>query len=208
MNANIILRLGGIMLILIVLDSCLQPDPLNQPFSTFQPVDLEDGLILSDPAVEKVEPESLRQIYYDMHDENLYWQFRSMLVFRNGKLIAESYMKDDADRTERHLIWSCTKQFMGVLTGMAISEGLIEAINDPVSKYMPERLSGHPDKAGITIRNLLMMQSGINYSNDGTSGQTDKIMTGIPSWSQLLSRPWQDYLRMNGQIRYYSQKLD
>ena len=191
MNTNIILRLVGILLILIVMDGCLQPDPLNQPFSTFQPVDIEDGLTLSDPATENVEPDALREIYYDMHDEYLYWQFRSMLVFRNGKLIAESYMKDDADRTKRHLIWSCTKQFMGVLTGMAISEGLIEAIKDPVSKYMPESLSGHPDKAGITIRNLLMMQSGIDYSNDGTTGQTDKVLRQIPDdiTQFVLDRP-------------------
>ncbi|MCK5463886.1 MAG: serine hydrolase, partial [Bacteroidales bacterium] len=156
------------LLILLVsllsgMGSCLGPDPLNQELKSIQPVNIGDGLNLSSPAAEKVDSAALADIYLDMHDENLYWQFRSMLVFRNGKLIAESYMKDDADRTERHLIWSCTKQFMGVLTGMAISEGLIEEINDPVSKYMPESLSGHPDKAGITIRNLLMMQSGIDY---------------------------------------------
>ncbi len=191
MKANIILRLGIAWILLSFLDGCLQPDPLNQPYSTFQPVDIEDGLILSDPVTENVDTDALAGVFVDMHDENLFWQFRSLLVFRNGKLIAESYMKDDADRTRRHLIWSCTKQFMGVLTGMAVSEGLIDEINDPLSKYIPETLLGHPDKASITIRNLLMMQSGIDYSNDGTSGQTDKVLRQIPDdiTKFVLSRP-------------------
>ena len=136
------------------LGSCLKPDPLNQEMKSIQPVDIGDGLTLSSPGTEKVDSSALADIYRDMHDENLYWQFCSMLVFRKGKLIAESYMKDDADRTTRHLIWSCTKQVIGVLTGMALEEGLIESIDDPISKYLPEEMARHPDKADITLRNL------------------------------------------------------
>ena len=184
------------LLILLVsllsgMGSCLGPDPLNQELISIQPVNIGDGLNLSSPAAEKVDSAALADIYLDMHDENLYWQFRSMLVFRNGKLIAESYMKDDADRTTKHLIWSCTKQVMGVLTGKALEEGLIESIDDPISKYLPEEISRHPDKKNITLRHLLTMRSGIDYSNEGTAGQTDKVLRQIPDdiTDFVLSRP-------------------
>ena len=191
------MKIQNLQLILISLSmlsslgSCLKPDPLNQEMISIQPVDIGDGLILSSLSIEKVDSTALADIYRDMHDENLYWQFRSMLVFRNGNLIAESYMKDDADRTTKHLIWSCTKQVMGVLTGIALEEGLIESIDDPISKYLPEEIARHPDKADISLRNLLTMQSGIDYSNDGAAGQTDKILRQIPDdiTDFILSRP-------------------
>jgi CubicO group peptidase (beta-lactamase class C family) len=173
------------------MESCLQPDPLNQELKSIQPVNIGDGLSLSSPDAEKIDSAALVDIYRDLHDENLYWQFRSMLVFRNGKLVAESYMKDDADITTRHLIWSCTKQVIAVLTGMALEEGLIESIDDSISAYLPEEIARHPDKQNITLRNLLTMQSGINYSNEGAAGQTDKVLRQIPDdiTDFILSRP-------------------
>ena len=176
-NRTIILLAG--FALLVAGQACLKHDPLNQPFKGYEPVQFDDGLVISDPASEQVDGDALRDIYLDMHDEDLYWQFRSMLVFRNGKLVSESYMKDDADISRRHLIWSCTKQFMGVLVGLAQEEGLINDINDPLSDYLSEAAS-YPDKDGISIRNLLMMQSGIDYSNDGVEGQTDKILRQLP----------------------------
>jgi len=187
---KIIISICGLFL-LVCLNGCLQSDAINQPFRTYQPMDIGDGLLLSDPVSEGVDANVLEDIYRDVHDEEQAWQYRSLLVFRNGRLIAESYMKDDADRTTQHLIWSCTKQFMGVLTGMAIQHGLIESIDDPISKYLPDYIQSYPDKAGISIRNLLMMQSGIDYSNDGVEGQTDKVLREIPDniTEFILERP-------------------
>lgn len=174
-----------------ILGSCLKPDPLNQELMSIQPVDIGDGLVLSSPAAESVDSAALVDIYRDMHDEGLYWQFRSMLVFRNGNLIAESYMKDDADRLTKHLIWSCTKQVMGVLAGVALEKGIIGSIDDPMSMYLPEQTEQHPDKADISLRDLLTMRSGIDYSNDGATGQTDKILRQLPDdiTDFILSRP-------------------
>ncbi len=187
---RIIILLAGIFLLALG-NSCMKHDPLNQEFKGYEPVKIDDGLVYADPASENVDGEALRDIYMDMHDDNQYWQFRSMLVFRNGNLIAESYMKDDADRTQKHLIWSCTKQFIGVLTGIALEEGLINDINDPISDYLPDLKTNYPDKSGISIRNLLMMQSGNDYSNDGVAGQTDKVLRQIPDdiTKFILDRP-------------------
>ena len=114
-----------------------------------------------------------------------------MLVFRNGKLIGETYLKDPDDITNRHIIWSCTKQVIGALAGIAIEEGVFENLDDPISKYFDEELVDHQDKAAITIRNLLTMQSGIDYENDGVGGETDQLLRQKPDNSVdfVLDRP-------------------
>ncbi len=123
-------------------------------------------------------------------DDNL-WSLRSLLVFRNGKLVSEAYLKSAEDLTKKHLIWSCTKQVMGILTGIAIDKGLIKNVHDPISDYFDYELINHPDKNAITIKNLITMQSGIDYNNDGINGETDKMLRQIPDNSVdfVLSRP-------------------
>ncbi len=185
------LRKLFILLTATMLSGCLIDDALNVQFHTFKPKDIGDGLILSNPSNENIDSLALINIYENIYsDENL-WSLRSLLVFRNGKLISEAYLKDSEDITTHHLIWSCTKQVMGVLTGIAIENGLIASINDSISKYFTTELTNHQDKANITIRNLITMQSGIDYENDGVEGETDKILRQLPDNSVdfILSRP-------------------
>lgn len=175
----------------LFLSGCLKEDPLNQAFVTLDPKFIDDGHILSSPSAENMDSLGLVEIYQSLYNDDNLWSLRSMLVFRNGRLVAESYFKDDDDIANRHLIWSCTKQFVGVLTGMAIEQGLIDSVDDPISKYLPEEIADHPDKADITIKNLLTMQSGIDYNNDGVEGETNQILQQNPDNSVdfILSRP-------------------
>jgi CubicO group peptidase (beta-lactamase class C family) len=53
-----------------------------------------------------------------------------------------------------------TKSIVGLLTGIALQEGLFTSVDDPIEKYV-KSLQGH-HFAGITLRNLLNMTSGIN----------------------------------------------
>ena len=174
-----------------MLSGCLREDPLNQPFTSITPIDIGDGHQLSTPAAEQVDANALAEVFSSLyHQENL-WPLRSMLVFRNGKLIGETYLKDPYDITNRHLIWSCTKQVVGVLAGMAITEGIFTSLDDPLSMHFDSELDNHTDKAGITLKNLLSMQSGIDYNNDGVGGETDKLLRQIldNSVDFVLSRP-------------------
>lgn len=164
MNNIKLLLLAG----LIILQGCLtESDPdLKKDFTTLVPVQIGDGWQLSTPEVEQINCQKLEHIYRSVQTDADLWQIRSLLVFRNDKLVAESYMKDDADRIKQRAIWSCTKQVMGILTGIALDKGLITSIDDPIEKYLPDEVANHPDKSGITIRNLLTMQSGIGFYND------------------------------------------
>lgn len=166
-------------LLAVCLASCLTEDELKKPFLSFHPENLNDGWEISNPEYEGFNKILLEKVYTDFHTNTVEWQTRSLLVFKNGKLVSESYTKDNSDRTTPRAIWSCTKQVTGILTGIAIERGIIGSVNDSLSTYLPE-LKRYPDKNGITIEHLLTMKSGIAFSNDGLAGQTDDILRQLP----------------------------
>ena len=157
-----------IILLPFVLASCLKDGPMKIPFQTYSPHNLADGWEIAEPAETGIDEEALKEVYKYVHEDDNLWQIRSLLVFRNNKLVAESYMKDPDNRTTPRAIWSCTKQVMGILTGIAVDKGLI-SVSDKISVYLPQ-ISQYPEKKEITIENLLMMKSGIGFENDGHDG--------------------------------------
>jgi CubicO group peptidase (beta-lactamase class C family) len=152
------------IILAIYMLSCVKEDAVNRPFTGFTPLSAGDGWILSGPSAENIDSTELIGIYRDLYEHEKAWTLNSMLVFRNGRLVAESYLKSDNDRTARRAIWSCTKQVTAMVTGIAINEGFIRSVDDPISDYLPE-VAEHPEKQDITISDLLTMQSGIFFDN-------------------------------------------
>ncbi len=132
----------------------------------------------------------LTAAFRSVHADIDLWQIRSVSLFRHGRIIAESYMKDDIDRIQERQMWSCTKQIIGILIGIAFDQNLLASLDDPIEKYMPA-VQGYSDKRSITIRHLLTMSSGIAYTNDGFNGQTINILQQKPDdlLDYILSRP-------------------
>jgi CubicO group peptidase (beta-lactamase class C family) len=149
----------------LALCSCLKEDDMKEPYRGFTPVDISDGWIISDPAAENMDSIGLDKIFRDVYVDDNNWMMKSLLVFRNGKLVAECYLKDEADRTKMDAIWSCTKQVNSIITGIALDQGYINSINDSIAKYLPEYIERFPDKKGILIKDLLTMKSGIDFDN-------------------------------------------
>jgi len=180
-----------LVILVSLFSSCLKDEDLNLPFVASEPKDIGDGLVLSNPTDEQMDAIALDAIYKEVYADDNLWSLRSLLVFRNGKLISEAYLKSESDITTKHLIWSCTKQVVGVLTGIAVEKELIADIDNPISDYFDTELKNHQDKSSITIRNMITMQSGINFNNDGVGGETDKMLRQIPDNSVefILNRP-------------------
>ena len=168
-----------IVFLTLILTSCLKEEELKKPFVSYSPPELADGWQVSTPLAENINEAGLAEIYSDFHSDDDIWQARSLLVFRNGKLVAESYTKDNSDINTPRAIWSATKQVVGLLTGIAIEQQVINSIDDPISDYLSVT-SLYDDKKNIRIVDLLTMKSGISYSNDGLSGQTDDILRRLP----------------------------
>jgi hypothetical protein len=174
-----VIRTYFFVVFLTLFTSCLKEDELKMPFKSFTPIVRNDGWEISSPELENMDFDGLSKIYKDFHEDEDSWQARSLLVFRNGKLVAESYTKDTSDLYTPRAIWSATKQVMGLLAGIAVDQNIIKSIHDPISDYLVET-EHFPDKRMIEVEQLLTMTSGIAYSNDGLAGQTDDILRRLP----------------------------
>ena len=180
----------------------MKEDNLKLPFKTYLPIEINDGWELSSPSQEGIDETELQNIYKYYHQSKELWQVRSLLVFRNNKLVAESYTKNPNEITKPVAIWSCTKQVMGILAGIAIEQGFIDNLNDNIQKYLPEEVNRYPDKSAITIQHLLQMGSGIKYGQSGFNGETNKLLREVPSNSLDFILELPIYFLPNEQFHY------
>jgi CubicO group peptidase (beta-lactamase class C family) len=85
----------------------------------------------------------------------------SLLVIKNGYLVAEAYFNDGApDRKDR--LQSVTKSFTSALVGIALEDGYIDSVNQKMLDFFPEIADEvtDPRKEEITIRQMLQMRTG------------------------------------------------
>jgi CubicO group peptidase (beta-lactamase class C family) len=82
------------------------------------------------------------------------------IVCRGGQVVAEHYPQAMAPGT-RHLLMSVSKSLVGTVAGALVDDGLLDPAA-PLASYVPElAASGY---AGATVRHLLDMRSGIQFS--------------------------------------------
>ena len=102
----------------------------------------------------------------------------SITVIRNGYVVLDAYYHPyTADM--KHHIWTATESFTTTLVGIAVDQGLMGGIDQPLLTLFSDRTvanrSAH--KEALTIGNLLTMSSGI------TCGPTDSL------WQSILDAP-------------------
>jgi len=88
---------------------------------------------------------------------------QAFIVIQNDNILYEQYF-NGASRDTIVTSFSIAKSFTSALVGIAILEGHIHSVNDPITDYLPELAERDPAFKNITIRNLLMMSSGIKYT--------------------------------------------
>ena len=92
-----------------------------------------------------------------------YFNTDGLMILKDGEVHYENYWNENKE-TSRHIIWSVSKSFLSALIGIALDEGLIEDINDPIIKYLKDfKDTGYE---GVSIKNLLQMSSGIEFNED------------------------------------------
>ena len=93
-----------------------------------------------------------------------------LIVLRDGKITYEDYYRGN-DHATRTISWSLAKSFVSALAGIAVAEGHIVSIQDPVSQYVPAlKDTGYDD---VPIKNVLQMSSGIRFDEDYTAFFSD-----------------------------------
>jgi CubicO group peptidase (beta-lactamase class C family) len=66
-----------------------------------------------------------------------------------------------ADRSTQWALFSITKSWLSALTGIALADGAIESIDDPVTRYVRRLRDSAYD--GVSIKHVLQMSSGARW---------------------------------------------
>jgi CubicO group peptidase (beta-lactamase class C family) len=84
----------------------------------------------------------------------------ALIIIQDGSIQLEHYY-NNASRETINTSFSVANAFTSVLIGIAINEGYIKSIDDPIVDYLPELHGRGLEK--VTIRHLLTMSTGIRY---------------------------------------------
>lgn len=80
-----------------------------------------------------------------------------------ARVLFEDYYLGNV-KESKTISWSMGKSVVGALVGIAVAEGKIESIHDPVTKYVPIlKRSGYNN---VKIKDILQMASGVKFSED------------------------------------------
>jgi CubicO group peptidase (beta-lactamase class C family) len=100
----------------------------------------------------------------------------AFVVVQKGRIVKERYF-GGAGRESLLTSFSVAKSFVSTLVGIAIDEGSIRSVDDPITDYVPELAARDPRFRQVTLRHLLTMSSGIRYREDGFPSLGDDTHT-------------------------------
>lgn len=153
------------------------------------PVELDDGWQTSSLKEEGVTTErinELMQIIFDGKDQVK--NVHGVLLVKNGKLVLEEYYYGTY-RNHLHRIQSDTKSVISILMGIAVDEGIIKNVDQPVLDFFPEISPAklNADKRAITIEHLLMMAPGLQCRDSFRYGWRGILeMRQSEDWIQFM----------------------
>lgn len=113
----------------------------------------------------------------------------SLLIARNRCLVVEAYWPP-YNRETKHYLNSATKAVLSALVGIAVHEGRLRK-NASVLSYVPSYapVNDDPRWRAITVRDLLIMSSGISWHQSPPNNTSDD-MGHSPDWVRfILQRP-------------------
>jgi CubicO group peptidase (beta-lactamase class C family) len=93
-----------------------------------------------------------------------------LLIIHQGHIRYEHYARGNTEKT----LWtsrSVAKSIVSVLIGVAIREGRIKSVDDPITVYLPEL--SQTAWADVTLRNLLQHTSGVAWNENYADPKSD-----------------------------------
>lgn len=87
---------------------------------------------------------------------------QGFVVLQHGRVIYEGYFNGH-HRDDTATSFSVAKSVLATLVDLAVAEGRIRSLDDPVTDYLPELKARDPRFAQIRLRHLLDMNAGLHY---------------------------------------------
>ena len=114
----------------------------------------------------------------------------SVLIAKSGRLVVEEYFYQ-YDAATPHQLRSVTKSFVSALVGIAIDQGLIESVENPVLPYFAGEYGSFqhitPAKERMTIEDLLTQRSGLACDDwDADSPGNEVEMGQSADWVKFV----------------------
>jgi CubicO group peptidase (beta-lactamase class C family) len=108
------------------------------------------------------------------------------LVIKNGEIVVERYQYG---RTQDMIFrgFSMSKTVTALLVGIAQNKGFINSLDDKVEKYWPE-IKNSP-YGGVTIKELLLMNSGVEGGNYDSDNANQHLMYSILLKNENYQKP-------------------
>ena len=103
------------------------------------------------------------------------YRVSGVLVLKDGKVLLERYALGRKPG-DRWTSFSVAKSVTSTLVGAALQDGHIKSLNDPITRYVPE-LRGSAYE-GVTVRQMLMMSSGVRWNEDYVDPKSDVALAG------------------------------
>ena len=158
-------------------------------------------------ALRKAVPATITYQYkgetYQLSDYLERQRVTSLLVLRNGEIIAERY-RYGRQENDHFLSFSMAKSVTSMLIAVALQKGLIKSLDDRAEDYVPElKGSGY----GVaTLRQLLRMSSGVKFREkyDGKDdlaklrmaqrgAQPDGVLKSLASFNDRKAEPGEKF---------------
>jgi len=166
------LLITSVILILLILAGC-GPSTEDLLAVDYTPLAGDDWKV-STPAEQGLDPMLVAELYYNADKlETIY----SLLVIKNGHLIAEGYFNEGSVK-QKDRLQSVTKSYTSALVGIALEQGYLSSVDQQMLDFFPEVADQvtDPRKQQITIRQMLQMRAGYPWE------ETDPVF-----WDGLLS---------------------
>ena len=124
----------------------------------------------------------------------------AFVVLHGNQLLYERYF-NGASRESMQTSFSAAKSFTSTLVGIALEDGFIHSLDDPITDYLPELSDRDPRFEKITIRHLLTMMSGLRWDRSASNPFSDDFLTyyspdlrATAMEAQIVEAPGQRFL--------------
>jgi CubicO group peptidase (beta-lactamase class C family) len=140
------------------------------------PVDDSASWTLSTPEAQSLDTTGLEQASTALANRAF---TSSFLVIRHDALVFERYYHGSAKNLSNN-VHSASKSIWGAAIGIAINQGLIPSADATIASILPARYASamSSETKKVTLRNLITMTSGLDWSEDTTESQIQRT----PDW--------------------------
>jgi CubicO group peptidase (beta-lactamase class C family) len=148
--------------------------------------------------------EAYNSVTLNEHEESIHKELdtKAFIVLKNDSIWYERYYDKHTPQTVSNS-FSAAKTIVGFLIAIAVDEGAIKSLDEPVGNYLSAFKNG--PKSTITIRHLLMMASGLDWEESGSNPLSENAesyygwdLKGLINRQQLVTTPGKTFNYQSG----------